>query len=94
MVDVANGADVDVGLLALEFTAGSSDCENAAVTNRFGGRRRGRKVEDGGGIEERGGELGYGGGSGQFGSGFGVEHEGGSSWGGWRGIWAGELGGS
>ena len=54
MVHVADGADVHVGLLALEFAAGGADGEGAT---RGGGGRRGA-AEDGGGVEEGGGERG------------------------------------
>lgn len=62
MVDVADCANVDVGLLALEFAAGGSDGEGAAMAS--GGGCGGSKVEDGRGVEKRGGELGDGGGFG------------------------------
>lgn len=85
VVDVADGADVDMRLLALELAARRSHgkCAAAAlgVVARCG-------VEDGGGAEEeRGGKVGFCGG---FGNGFGVETGGGGG-GGRGGIWVGEL---
>lgn len=53
VVDVTDGADVDVGLLALELAARGADGELAAV-----GCGRGGAAEDGGGVEEGGGERG------------------------------------
>lgn len=38
MVDMADGADVDMRLLALELAASGSDCEGA-MANGVGGRR-------------------------------------------------------
>ena len=60
VVDVADGADVDVGLLALELSAGGADGEGAAAVGGGGGG--GGEVEDCGGVEEGGGEVGCGGG--------------------------------
>lgn len=55
VVDVADCADVDMGLFALELTSGGFDGEVAAVVAGGGG---GCEVEDGGGVEEGGGEVG------------------------------------
>ena len=87
VVDVADCADVDVGFLALEFAAGGSDGE--AVTSG-GGRGGGSEVEDGRGVEERGGEVGFGFG---FGEGNGGARRGRGRRGG-IGVGVGEFGGS
>ena len=50
VVHVPNGADVHVGLFALELAARGADSELAAVGGRGGGA-----AEDGGGLEEGGG---------------------------------------
>lgn len=47
VVDVADGADVDVGLLPLEFPTRGFDCEGAALVVARGGRC---EVENGGGV--------------------------------------------
>ena len=53
VVHVPDGANVHVGLLALELAARGADGELAAV-----GCGRGGAAEDGGGVEEGGGERG------------------------------------
>ena len=53
VVDVADGADVDVGLLALELAAGGADGEGAAA----GGGVGSGEVEDCGGVDEGRGEV-------------------------------------
>lgn len=58
VVDVADCADVDMGLLALELTSSSFDCETAVVVVVEGESGGGREVEDGGGVEEGRGEMG------------------------------------
>lgn len=57
MVDMANGADIDMGFLPLKLATSSSDCEGAVASSGGGGR----KVEDCGGINEGRGEMGCGG---------------------------------
>lgn len=58
VVDVADGADVDVGLLALELATRGLDGEGAAREGvARGGGSRG-EVEDGGGVKEGRGEMG------------------------------------
>ena len=42
MVDVADRADVDMWLLALEFPPGRPDCERSSPENRVSGERRER----------------------------------------------------
>ena len=54
VIDVADGADVDVGLLTLELSTRRANCE--APVAAVGGRRG--EVEDCGGVEEGGGEMG------------------------------------
>lgn len=56
MVDMANRADVYMGLLALELATSSSDCEGTVVASGPGGS--GCEVENGGGVNEGGGEMG------------------------------------
>lgn len=49
MVDVANGADVEMGLLAFEFATGGFDGERGATAGEDGGGggdERGRKEEE------------------------------------------------
>ena len=57
VVDMTDGTDVDVGLLALELAAGSANCEGAAAKGGGGGG----EVEDRGGLDEGGGKVGGGG---------------------------------
>lgn len=54
VVDVADGADVDMGFLALEFATSCSDCERAVLAGCGGGC----EVENGGGVEEGGRKMG------------------------------------
>lgn len=52
VVDVTDCADVDMGFLALEFATSGSDCEAAVLASG------GCEVENGGGVEEGGREMG------------------------------------
>lgn len=61
MVDVADCADVDVGLLSLELASGGAYGEAVARGGRgWRGGGGGSEVEDCGGVEERRGEEGFG----------------------------------
>ena len=59
MVDVADCADVDVGLLSLELASGGAYGE-AMARGGGGWCGGGSEVEDCGRVEERGGEEGFG----------------------------------
>lgn len=59
MVDVADCADVDMGLLSLELASGGAYGE-AMARGGGGWCGGGSEVEDCGGVEERGGEEGFG----------------------------------
>lgn len=62
MVNMANGPDVQMGFISLEFTTGSSDCEGALVAGcGYGGGDGGGSgfdMENRGGVYERRGEMG------------------------------------